>query len=259
MPSDKEKNDKKTKKTSREAPVAPAEIEVRKRAELSGLLLMFASVVLLVFFIIKPSESKWLGAAYGLLHWFNLQFGVTMYFISFLLWFFGIQKFMHGSITNRNSEYAGYFALLLFSNLFFEILNSTGGLFGKYAASKVVPLLGNAGALLLSVFGALIGASIAFNILLAPLFISAVSGSAALVFGALKMTVFATAFVLTFIFKAISAAAMLAFDYAKKIFSNGPVEEVREYGTFKGSADGIEMFRKEEELEKPGSDDNGQA
>jgi DNA segregation ATPase FtsK/SpoIIIE-like protein len=259
LPSDKEKTDKKSKRAPREAPPAPSEIEVRKRAELSGLLLMFASVVLLVFFIIKPSESKWLGAAYGLLQWFKLQFGVTMYFISFLLWFFGIQKFMHGAITNKNSEYAGYFSLLLFSNLFFEILNSTGGLFGNYVASRAVPVFGNAGVLLVSVFGSLIGASIAFNILLAPLFVSAVSGCAALVFGALKMVIFAAAFVLTFILKAVSASALLIFDFAKNIFSNVPAETGREYGYLKGSADGVEMFRKEEELEKPGADDNGQA
>lgn len=222
--------------------------------------MMFASVVLLVFFIIKPSESRWLGAAYGLLDWLKLQFGVTMYFVSFLLWFFGIQKFMHGSITGRSSEFAGYFAMLLFSNLFFEMLNSSGGLFGRYAVSKAVPVMGNAGVLLLSIFGMLTGASIAFNILLAPLFVSALSGVASLVFGAVKMIVFATAFVFTFMFRTAALICGLAYETIAGVFSNS-----RHGGAAAGYADTgarvekVDMFRREEELEKPRPDDDGQA
>ncbi|HOT76250.1 MAG TPA: DNA translocase FtsK, partial [Candidatus Wallbacteria bacterium] len=227
---------------------------MKKRAEISGLLLMFASVTLLVFFIIKPSESRWLGAAYGLLYWFKLQFGVTMYFVSFLLWFFGIQKFMHGAITGRNVEYLGYFALLLFSNLFFEILNSTGGLFGSFVASKTVLLLGNAGALLLSVFGTLIGASAAFNILLAPLFVAFLSGAANAAFAVLKFVVFSAAFVVTFVFKAFSAACHYAFNYVRSIFSNGGEEDAPAVQDFDGRAERVEMFKKDPELETPLSD-----
>ncbi|OQA80056.1 MAG: DNA translocase SpoIIIE [bacterium ADurb.Bin243] len=259
MPSAADKTDRKTRKNQPvDHTAAYSETEMKKRAELTGLLLMFASVTLLVFFIIKPSESKWLGAAYGLLYWFKLQFGVTMYFVSFLLWFFGIQKFMHGSITGRGVEYLGYFALLLFSNLFFEILNSSGGLFGSFIASKTILLLGNAGALLLSVFGTLIGASAAFNILLAPLFVAFLTGSANAAFAVLKFVVFSTAFVITFVFKAFSACVHYSFDYVKSIFSNGGDEETPANDEFDGRAERVEMFRKDPELEKPLSDNASQ-
>lgn len=234
-------------------------VQVRKKAELQALMLMFASVTLLIFFIIKPSESKWLGAAYGLLYWLKLQFGVTMFFISFLLWYFGIQKFMHGSITNKNSEYAGYFMLLFFSNLFFEIINSTGGFFGGYIASKSIVLFGNAGTLLIGIFGSLTGASLAFNILLAPLFTAAVSKIYGCVFFVFKFAVFAAAFAITFIFKGVSAAAVYVFESAKNLFSNGGGGSGIDLIISGGRVEKVEMFKKEDEFDKPVSDETDQA
>jgi DNA segregation ATPase FtsK/SpoIIIE-like protein len=254
-----EKINKKMKKKPDSYTAGDGGVQVRKKAELPALMLMFASVTLLVFFIIKPSESRWLGAAYGLLYWFKLQFGVTMYFISFLLWYFGIQKFMHGSITNKNSEYIGYFMLLFFSNLFFEMLNSTGGFFGSYVAAKSIVLFGNAGTLLIGIFGSLTGASIAFNILLAPLFVAAVSKIYDGIFSVFKYIIFAAAFAITFILKGSSAAAFYVFESVKNLFSNDGGDSGAGLVISGGRGEKIEMFKKEDEFEKPVSDETDQA
>lgn len=254
-----EKINKKSRKKSDDFTAGDDGIQLRKKAELPALVLMFASVTLLVFFIIKPSESKWLGAAYGMLYWLKLQFGVTMYFISFLLWYFGIQKFMHGSITNKNSEYIGYFMLLFFSNLFFEILNSTGGFFGACMASKSIVLFGNAGTLLIGIFGSLTGASIAFNILLAPLFVNIVSKIYGAVFSVFKYIIFAAAFSITFLLKGFSAIAYYIFEAAKNLFSNGADSSDIGLVIAGGRGEKVEMFKKEEEFEKPVSDETDQA
>jgi len=254
-----EKLNKKTKKKSDDFTAGDAGIQVRKKAELPALMLMFASVTLLVFFIIKPSESRWLGAAYGLLYWFKLQFGVTMYFISFLLWYFGIQKFMHGSITTKNSEYLGYLMLLFFSNLFFEILNSTGGFFGGYLAAKSIVLFGNAGTLLIGIFGSLTGASIAFNILLAPLFVTTVSKIYGGVFSIFKYIIFAAAFSITFVLKGFSAIAFYLFEMVKNLFSNDGGDSDVGLVLSGGRGEKVEMFKKEDEFEKPVSDEADQA
>ena len=254
-----EKLNKKTKKKSDDFTTGDGGIQVRKKAELPALMLMFASVTLLVFFIIKPSESRWLGAAYGLLYWFKMQFGVTMYFISFLLWYFGIQKFMHGSITNKNSEYLGYLMLLFFSNLFFEILNSTGGFFGGYIAAKSIILFGNAGTLLIGIFGSLTGASIAFNILLAPLFLTTVSKIYEGVFSIFKYIIFAAAFSITFVLKGFSAIAFYLFEMVKNLFSNEGGDSDVGLVISGGRGEKIEMFKKEDEFEKPVSDEADQA
>lgn len=190
-----------------------------RSSELTGLLFMLASITLLIFFIIKPSESRWLGFIYGILYRLKTYFGVTMYFLSFLLWYFGIQKFAHGALIKKNIEYFGYVFLLFFSNIFFEIINGTGGAFGKFFMSSFVVVAGNAGTLLISIFGCLVGVSIAFDILLAPLFVSAASSIYAASASLVRLIIYSASFVLTFAFGGVAFVFKASFNYLKNAFA----------------------------------------
>ncbi|HNY11723.1 MAG TPA: DNA translocase FtsK, partial [Candidatus Wallbacteria bacterium] len=189
----------------------PNELELKRNSELAGLTYIFSSIILLVFFILKPSESYWLGLIYNFLAWFKTKIGVTMYLFSFLLWYFGIQKFMHGSIVNKKSEWVGYAFLLFFSNLFFEMLNNSGGYMGSFFTSKLIAIIGNAGTFLVSIFGILIGVSLAFDVLLSPLFTNFATIAYNSIFGFLKFIIFGTAFAVTMVFKILAAAFQALF------------------------------------------------
>ncbi|MEZ7890250.1 MAG: DNA translocase FtsK [Candidatus Wallbacteria bacterium] len=201
------------------------DVQVRKNSEIIGLLYILSSIILLLFFVLKPSESRYLGSFYNALLWLKVKIGVTMYLFSFLLWYCGIQKIMHGYVIGRKYEYFGYFLLLLSSNIFFEILNGTGGLLGRTIVLFMVKTAGNAGSLVISIFGVLIGISMAFNILLAPLFEYFVVKFPEMVWAFLKGVVFYTAFAITFVFELIWKFVISAADFLRKIFRRGDKKE----------------------------------